>query len=85
MNEKEKRIKRLLHQSWYRGCKETDIVLGKFAKEYLHTLSNDELDWFEGLLQENDNDIWDWVTGKNPIPLNYNTTLMQKIISFNNA
>ena len=66
--EKEKRVKRLIYQSFYRGCKETDIILGKFAKKYLYQLDDSEVDIFEKLLEENDNDIFSWVSGKAPYP-----------------
>jgi antitoxin CptB len=58
------RLKRLLYRSWHRGCKETDIVLGKFAEQHLHTLDNETLDLYEALLDEDDWDIWNWLTNK---------------------
>ncbi len=62
--EQESRRKRLLYRSWHRGCKETDIVLGQFAEENLGKLSPEQLDTFESLLDEQDWDIWNWLTGK---------------------
>jgi antitoxin CptB len=58
------RHKRLLFRSWHRGCKETDLILGRFADHKLAQLSGAQLDGFEKLLQEDDTDIWDWLTGK---------------------
>lgn len=57
-------MKKLRYRSWHRGCKETDIVLGSFAEQHLETLTASELALYERFLNENDVDIWDWLTGK---------------------
>lgn len=64
--ERENRLKRLRYQSWHRGCKETDVVLGNYCDAELAMLSDTELDLYEQLLNEDDWDIWQWVA--------YNTT-----------
>ena len=51
MNNKEILIKRLQYQSWHRGCKETDIILGDFAKSELNQLNIVALLDFDQLLQ----------------------------------
>lgn len=58
------RLRRVRYRSWHRGCKETDVILGRFADERLETLSNDDLDIYEKLLDEQDVDIWNWLVGK---------------------
>ena len=58
-------MKRLHYRSWHRGCKETDLVLGAFADRHLPTLSPELLALYEALLEEDDADIWAWLTGKN--------------------
>ncbi len=58
------RLKRLRYRSWHRGCKETDLVLGRFADEKLATLAPELLPAYEKLLDENDGDIWNWLIGK---------------------
>ncbi len=63
--EQDSRLKRLLYRSWHRGCKETDTVLGQFAEANLGTLPAPILDSFELLLDEQDWDIWNWLTEKN--------------------
>lgn len=62
------RRKRLLYQSTHRGTKESDVLLGGFAKAHLDRLSEPQLDRFEALLQENDADLVDWITEKTPAP-----------------
>ncbi len=58
------RLKRLTYRSWHRGCKETDLILGRFADSRLPSLAPLQLDIYERLLDENDADIWAWLTGK---------------------
>ena len=83
MQSREHRIKRLKYQSWYRGCKETDILLGNFAQAQLDTLSELEIDAFERLLEENDVDIFRWLTDQAEIPENFkNDPTFRKIYTF---
>lgn len=51
-------IKKLIYRSKYTGTRETDILLGKFAENYLYKLSNDNLLSYEKLLQSGDPRIW---------------------------
>jgi antitoxin CptB len=60
----ENRLKRLRYRSWHRGCKETDIILGNFSDQKLETLTPALLDVYERLLDEDDANIWDWISGK---------------------
>lgn len=62
--DKEIRLKRLYFRSAHRGSKETDLILGPFAAANLAQMNDAQLDEFEIFLDENDNDIWDWVSGK---------------------
>lgn len=57
-------LKRLQYRSWHRGCKETDLVLGQFAQSGLANLNPGQIALYERLLNEDDADIWDWLTGK---------------------
>ncbi len=77
MNENEK--KRLLYRANYRGFREADILLGGFLKENIHSLSNDDLNDFENLLEARDHDIYDWITGKQTVPSKYDTPILKKI------
>lgn len=67
----EVQIKRIRFRSWHRGCKETDLVLGRFADNALAALSQEEITLFEALLEENDNDIWNWLVERQSPPTQY--------------
>lgn len=78
----EPRRRRALYQAWHRGMREMDILLGKFADAHLATLSSSEMDDFEMLLNAIDRDILSWMTGEAPLPAEYDTPVMQKLMAF---
>jgi len=81
--DKEKRKKRILYQTWYRGCKETDRILGRFARQHIEDFSDDELDLMEIIMAEDDKDLFNWITGKEPLPEKYiNNNIMELLLSF---
>lgn len=61
-------LKRLTYRSLHRGCKETDLVLGTYCTRMIESLSDDELTLFEAFLDEDDAEIWAWLTEKTPCP-----------------
>ncbi|MEO9827394.1 MAG: succinate dehydrogenase assembly factor 2 [Paracoccaceae bacterium] len=68
MEEREKRLKRLAMRSWRRGTKEMDLILGPFWDAHGATLDADTLALYEDLLSENDQDLYQWVSGQVPTP-----------------
>ncbi len=58
--------KQLLYRSTHRGCKETDFLIGEFAKVKLAEMSDLEL--FRDFLEEDDLKIYDWILGKFEVP-----------------
>lgn len=62
------RLKRLSMRSHRRGTKEMDIILGRFADDRLDGLDPGTLDTYEALLEENDQDLYLWVTGQGAAP-----------------
>ena len=65
---REARLKRLHMRSWRRGIKEMDLILGAFADRELQGLSEEDLTVYDGLLSENDQDLYRWVTGQEAPP-----------------
>lgn len=61
-------LKRLTYRSWHRGCKETDLVLGSYCSQKLGAMDEAHLALFERFLDEDDADIWHWLTEKAPCP-----------------
>ena len=69
------RLRRLHMRSWRRGTKEMDLILGRFADARLGALEAGPLDAYEQLLDENDNDLYLWVSGARPAPAEHEATL----------
>lgn len=61
---RETRLKRLQMRSMRRGIKEMDILLTAYAQANLAQMDAARLDLYEALLQENDQDLYQWVTGQ---------------------
>lgn len=64
MEPRERRLKRLHMRSIRRGIKEMDIILMRFSELRLAQLSDADLDLYDVLLEENDQDLYQWVTGQ---------------------
>jgi antitoxin CptB len=79
------RVRRLIYQASYTGMKETDLLLGHFAKSYLADLSDDDLTDFENLLAAGDHWIYAWVTGNEAVPDAYNTPVFKLIKNFKDS
>ena len=64
MDELEIKRKKLKMRSMRRGIKEMDLILKNFAELRLNLMSEPELENFENLLCENDQDLYQWSTGR---------------------
>jgi len=75
------RLKRMRMRSWRRGTKEMDLVLGPWADAHLEGLAAPELEVFEALLAENDQDLMAWILGQSapPAPID---ELLARIAAF---
>ena len=83
METRENRIRRLIYQSSYTGTRETDLLLGQFANRYLNNLEDQQLDDYEALLSQGDQNILAWVRGDLKIPDNLNGTVFLLVKDFN--
>ena len=60
----EAKKRKLAFRAWHRGTREADMLLGPFADHFLPTCSPAQLEAFAALLEENDPDLYDWVSGR---------------------
>ncbi|MCB6178841.1 succinate dehydrogenase assembly factor 2 [Rhodobacter sp. Har01] len=77
----EARLKRMAMRSWRRGTKEMDLVLGPWADAHLAAMTLEELDLFDRLLQENDQDLMAWTMGS-AVPPDWIAPLLKRITVF---
>jgi antitoxin CptB len=64
----EARRKRMAMRSWRRGTKEMDLILGPFADTHLALLTEADLQTYDRLLGENDQDLMAWILGRSTPP-----------------
>lgn len=74
------RVKRLSMRSMRRGIKEMDIILQRYATDHLGQMDDGQLDLYEALLGENDQDLYQWVSGQQPAPEQF-SDLISHIVS----
>ncbi len=83
--DRDPRRKRILFRCWHRGMKEMDLLLGGFAKARVDDLSDDQLSELEHLLTAHDQDLYAWITGRKPLPAEWDSAIYREIIAFHEA
>ncbi|MEA2954223.1 MAG: antitoxin CptB [Alphaproteobacteria bacterium] len=76
------RRRKLLFQSWHRGIREMDLIMGRFANEEIDSLAGQELDDFERLTEVPDQELLAWVTGEQATPTEYDTVVFRRMRDF---
>ena len=76
------RVRRLVYQASYTGMKETDLLLGQFARKHLPNLTHEQLDIFEALLEAGDPSIFAWVRGDEQVPAEFDGPVLDMIKDF---
>ena len=57
-HDKTDEIRKIIHQSIHRGCKEMDILLGGFVSKTWSKFSQDDISLYQDLLLEDDLEIY---------------------------
>lgn len=55
-------------RSWRRGMKEMDLILGPWSDLHLANLPDADLDVYEALLEQNDQDLFAVILGQQDAP-----------------
>lgn len=77
--------KKLLFRSWHRGMLEMDLILGNFAEREIGSLTADEIDQYERLLEISDTVLMPWLTGGEPVPSDIDLPILEKILASRQA
>jgi len=75
--DREHHLKRLGFRAWHRGTREADYMIGGFFDRYKADWSDEEIAWFERLIEQEDVDIMAWAMRKEPTPDAFDGPLMQ--------
>ena len=76
------RVQRLKYRAWRRGMRECDLVLGAFADRMLASMSAEELDAFEALMEAPDDKLWTWILGSAEPDPEFAGPMLDRIIVF---
>ena len=77
--DRETRLKRLRFRAWHRGTKEADLLIGGFFDAHSALWSDEQIGWFEALLEEQDVDIMGWAIGSIPVPERWAGPMMKQL------
>jgi antitoxin CptB len=64
----DQRMARAKFRAWHRGTREADYMIGGFYDRYHAAWGEDELAWFEALLDADDVDVMAWALGSQQPP-----------------
>lgn len=78
----ETRLNRVRFRAWRRGFREADLILGPFSDRHAPSMSVEELDRFEALLEQSDHDIYGWILGSLEVPTEFDDDLMAQLRAF---
>jgi antitoxin CptB len=76
MSDRDTRIKQLRYRAWRRGFREHDFLMGTFADTKLVEQDDAGLDAFEDLLNQADWDVYYWIVGQKPVPMEFESPVM---------
>ena len=82
MTDDEVRLRRIRFRAWHRGFREADLILGPFADTRAHLLSDAQLDRLEALMEAPDQDLYDWIIGRAPVPAALDNDVMAMLREF---
>ncbi|HEX8527038.1 succinate dehydrogenase assembly factor 2 [Allosphingosinicella sp.] len=74
--DRDDRLKRLRFRAWHRGVREADLMVGGFFDAHHQGWGEEEMAWFEALLEEQDVDIMAWALGAAEAPERFEGPMM---------
>jgi antitoxin CptB len=76
------RRRRIRFRACHRGMREMDILLGAFVDAEIDRLEACEIAELEKLLDLPDDEVFRWLSGAEPAPVEHDTSLFRKIAAF---
>lgn len=74
--------KKLIFRSWHRGTREMDLIMGRFAENHIPEMEKKDLADYEELLSCPDPDIYNWVSGREEIPEEFQWSILLKLVDY---
>jgi antitoxin CptB len=63
---------------------ETELIFRSFNERYLQKLTLQQLQLYNSLLQRDEPDIWNWLSGRTPVPSDIDNEIFRMIKSHMN-
>ena len=76
------RHKRIVFRAWRRGFREADLIMGPFAEQHVQSLTTAQLDALEALLDQADQDVYEWIIGRTTPPAEFDTDVLEQLQLF---
>jgi antitoxin CptB len=76
------RRRRLLYRATHRGTFENDLMIGAFVRVHMASMTDADLDALEAVMDKPDNDLADWLTGREAIPSEEETPMLRRMRDF---
>ncbi len=73
------RRKKLFYRASHRGTYENDLMIGGFVKARIASMSEQELDEIEAVMEFPDAELADWLTGRKPIPDYADSPMLRRV------
>jgi antitoxin CptB len=73
------RLNRLRFRAWHRGVREADLLVGGYFDRWHDSWSDEEMGWFEALLEEQDVDILAWAMDSAIVPERWRGEMMRRL------
>jgi antitoxin CptB len=73
------RRRRLLFRATHRGSHETDLLIGGFVTPRIAGMTDQDMDALEEVMELQDADLADWLTGRFPIPPEFDSPMLRAI------
>ncbi len=77
------RRKRLLYRATHCGMKENDVLIGRFTTAHVEELSEKLVDQLENLMNHTDNDLYNWIMGRQPTPEFVDSDVLRMVKKYN--
>ena len=72
----------LLFRSEHRGTKEMDVILGTFARSFLPTATDEQVNHYAEVLTENDPDLYNWISEREPLPDDKTNPILKSLVGY---
>ncbi|MEO3431674.1 succinate dehydrogenase assembly factor 2 [Inquilinus sp. CAU 1745] len=77
----DRRRRQIRFRCWHRGTREADLLLGSFADARIDGFDARQLSLFEALLEHSDPDIYNWFSGREPLPPALDTEIARLLMA----